>query len=149
MKTTKVKTKNLVLSAGEILHLRDLLSIKPSPTQTETISELLATALDRTMAEESLYVKICELCIDLSLPIEEEAPTYSCMLAELPKMSVVMVNNSDEVEEIEFNSGDELSEENDTEEEPFVEEEEKVVEKPKKNKRKKKSLEIDEEEQDS
>lgn len=98
----KVKTAVLSLTAGELLQLRDLLSVKPSPTQKESVSQMLASALDRVLPEESLFQKVCNACESLGLPTQDDAPSFCCVLAELPKVSVAMLTDDDEIEEIEF-----------------------------------------------
>jgi hypothetical protein len=82
---------NLKLTQFELLHLRDLMSIKLPPVGESTVSEALATAENRSFIESGLWNKVATLCTEAELPLDEEAPDYIVSLTSVPAMGVFQI----------------------------------------------------------
>ena len=110
----KVITKTMVLTLGELIHLRDLMSISLPPAMETTISQNLAQLESRMFAETSLWKKVVDLCKESDVSIESAAPNYTIAPVGLPELRVFPLESGDGMTE------EEVDEEEDGE--PDVEE---------------------------
>lgn len=72
----RVKTFELQLTAEELLHIRDMMSIILPPDGSVRLSETLASAEKRQLSESKLWSKIVSLCIEADLPVGDAAPDF-------------------------------------------------------------------------
>jgi hypothetical protein len=88
----KHETFELILTKFELLHLRDLMSVLLPPDGSQTVSEALASAEERTLIESFLWDKMSKLCKQAKLPLEGEAPDYIVAPIAAPPMGVFQIN---------------------------------------------------------
>ena len=88
----KHETFDLNLTRFELLHIRDLMGVLLPPDGTQTLSQALASAEERSLIESMLWEKISKLCKQAKLPLEAEAPDYIVAPVAPPPMGVFQVN---------------------------------------------------------
>jgi hypothetical protein len=74
----KRKTFSLKLTRFELIHLRDLLSIKMAPDLEQTISQALAAVEERPVIEAHLWRQVIAACKEAKLPLGDSAPDFVC-----------------------------------------------------------------------
>lgn len=84
----KVKTYETKLSAEELAHLRDLMSIMLPPDGSTTLSQSLAKANGNSMLEARLWSKVTDLCKQAGIPTDDEAPDYAVGVSGVPTLAV-------------------------------------------------------------
>ena len=72
----RVKTFELQLTAEELLHIRDMMSIILPPDGSVRLSETLAATEKRQLSESKLWSKVVGLCMDADLPVGDAAPDF-------------------------------------------------------------------------
>lgn len=75
----KSQYTDLMLSAAELVHLRDLFGIKIPPEMTTTLSECLAAQQQREMIETMLWQKIVAACERLGVAVGDTAPDFTIL----------------------------------------------------------------------
>lgn len=93
----KGETHTLTLSRQQLIHLRDLMSIRLPPRYTRTISADLAKAEKRVSSESKLWKAIYEICENAKISTGHDAPDFSLELAATPRLEVVQID-TDELE---------------------------------------------------
>lgn len=84
---------NLKLTKFELLHLRDLMGILLPPDGSQTLSQALASAEDRSLIESMLWEKLSKLCNEANLPLDEDAPDYIISAIAPAPLGVFQVNH--------------------------------------------------------
>jgi hypothetical protein len=84
----------LELTAPELIHLRDLLSII-SPDMSKTLSQKLSVANGMGVHEAKLWKKICTACLKARIPVGSTAPDYLATDVSQPKIDIFPLNRSD------------------------------------------------------
>lgn len=92
MSTTKNLQYSVLLSVDELIHLRDLFSVRLPPTFEHTVSTLLSAKLDKSQMESNLWDKLIELCKKAEIPVGDEAPDFAINLAGLPPMDIFEIS---------------------------------------------------------
>src|SRR5437868_2704044 len=72
----RVKTFSLTLTAEELLHVRDMMSVILPPDGSVRLSESLAASEKRPVTESKLWSKIVNLCMEAELPVGDSAPDF-------------------------------------------------------------------------
>jgi hypothetical protein len=88
MEIRKRKTFPLRLTKFELVHLRDMFSIRLPPELKQTVSQALATTEDRTMVEARLWQKLVDACREADLPLDDDAPDFICAASSAPSVGV-------------------------------------------------------------
>jgi hypothetical protein len=88
MSTTKNLQYSVSLSVDELIHLRDLFSVRLPPTFEHTVSTLLSAKLNKNQMESNLWDKLIELCKKAEIPVGDAAPDFAINLAGLPPMDI-------------------------------------------------------------
>ena len=88
----RVKITTLELAPSELIHLRDILTIKLPPDLKQTLSESLARVEDRELVEQTLWSKVTDACKEAGLPLENEAPDYVVIMTAPPELNVYPMN---------------------------------------------------------
>lgn len=84
---------NLKLTKFELLHLRDLMGILLPPDGSQTLSQALASAEERSLIESMLWEKLSKLCNEANLPLDEDAPDYIVSAIAPAPLGVFQVNH--------------------------------------------------------
>jgi len=87
------KTFQIRLSKFELLHLRDLMSICLPPEGSQTVSNSLAVAENRQLIENSLWKKISEACVNVGLPVGDDAPDYVIAPTGMTPLGVFQISS--------------------------------------------------------
>ncbi len=82
------KTSTLRLTRYEVLHLRDLFSILLPTEARQTASQALAAVEERPMVEARLWQKVLAACVELGLPVGDEAPDFVAAATSAPPVGV-------------------------------------------------------------
>lgn len=98
-KEKRVLNYDLRITKSELIHVRDLLSVKVPNDEDMTISEMIAKSEIREEADIQLWKKIVKLCKEANVAVEDEAPDYTIGITSTPKMYVFRVQNEDELYE--------------------------------------------------
>lgn len=102
-----LSTITLELTKIELVHLRDLLSIKLPPHLYKTVSQSLAEKEGRPLTETKLWNKVGYACANSGIPLNEAAPDFVIGLVNLPEMKVFEISsNPIDPQEIGENDGD-------------------------------------------
>lgn len=72
----RIKTFELVLTAEELIHVRDVMSVILPPDGSTRLSESLAAVEKRQMTESKLWGKVVNLCIEAEVPVGDSAPDF-------------------------------------------------------------------------
>ena len=86
--TKKIRSFEVKLTAEEVTHLRDLMSIMLPPDGSTTLSQSLANAEGRPMQESKLWSKIVAVCKLADIPTDNEAPDYAVGIVGAPTLAV-------------------------------------------------------------
>lgn len=90
------KTYKLILTAAQIEHVRDLLSVIINPQSGTTVSEHIARHNKRLRDERDLWDNIVAACERAKVTCGDEAPDYVIAVAP-PEVGIIRVEpNSDE-----------------------------------------------------
>lgn len=89
----KIVTFNLSMTAEELLHVRDLLSIILPPDGSVRLSESLAASEKRQASESTLWTKVANLCLEANLPVGDDAPDFAVGAVEPLVLGVFQVEN--------------------------------------------------------
>lgn len=95
-KTTQLKEDEYVLhlSAAELVHLRNLLSVTvPVQDGDQTVSDQLIAISGLQISEDALWSKVVELCKIANVPLGEQAPDYGIFLSEHPVLGIFSKND--------------------------------------------------------
>ena len=84
-------TYKLTVTAVELAHIRDLMSILLPPTGARTLSQELAIAEGRPYVDNILFKKIYEACDSANVPTGTCAPDFGLSLLEMPTITVTRV----------------------------------------------------------
>jgi hypothetical protein len=106
------KTFQIRLSKFELLHLRDLMSVALPPEGAQTVSNSLAVAENRQLIENGLWKKISEACVNVGLPMGDDAPDYVVAPTGMTPLGVFQVSSDPYAK----TSSDEDDDEEDSEE---------------------------------
>lgn len=87
------------LSRCELIHLRDILSIRLPPTFDVTLSEDLAQKTNRRMVEKTLWNKLGNACETANIALGDEAPDFVINISGPAPVNVFEVQLDPEVEE--------------------------------------------------
>ena len=98
-KTKKVKTIRLEVTAQELVHIRDLMSVALPPDGERTVSSCLALITKRQVKEGLLWKKVAAACKRNKLPIGDTAPDYFLDLCARV-IDVFPANTEDELEDV-------------------------------------------------
>jgi hypothetical protein len=74
----KRKTFSLRLTRFELIHLRDLLSIRLATELSTTVSQALASGENRPIIEAKLWQTVAAACRDAGVSLDDEAPDFVC-----------------------------------------------------------------------
>lgn len=106
------KTFQIRLSKFELLHLRDLMSISLPPEGSQTVSNSLAVAENRQLIENGLWKKISEACINVGLPVGDDAPDYVIAPTGMTPLGVFQISSDPYAKPSDDEDNDEDDEEN-------------------------------------
>jgi hypothetical protein len=87
------KTFQIRLSKFELLHLRDLMSVALPPEGSQTVSNSLAVAENRQLIENGLWKKISEACVNVGLPVGDDAPDYVIAPSGMTPLGVFQISS--------------------------------------------------------
>jgi hypothetical protein len=107
------KTFQIRLSKFELLHLRDLMSVALPPEGSQTVSNSLAVAENRQLIENGLWKKISEACVNVGLPVGDDAPDYVIAPSGMTPLGVFQISSDPYAK---TSSEDEDDDEDDSEE---------------------------------
>ncbi len=93
----------LELTRAELLHVRDLFSVKLPPEMANSVSQVLAESQGRSLIESSLWNKLTKQFVAARVPTGDSAPDFVVAVAGTPTIGVFQVDHSAEGEE---SSGD-------------------------------------------
>lgn len=96
---TPQPTWELRLTKTQLVHLRDLLSILLPPDGSRTVSQALAAAEARVVAETQLWSDVSQLCRKAKIPVNKEAPDFVVMTTGAPQLDVVRIMEDPYAEE--------------------------------------------------
>lgn len=85
------KTYTLNVTAVELAHIRDLMSVLLPPSGERTLSQELAIAEGRPYIDSVLFKKIYTVCGTADVPTGAAAPDFGLTLAEVPGIVVTRV----------------------------------------------------------
>ena len=91
-KTSTKKVEEAVqlsITIDELTFLRDLMSVMMPPDGQITAAKVLAQLTESEESEESLWLKIFDLCENSGVPVGENAPDY--LIAQTMGLSVYQV----------------------------------------------------------
>lgn len=122
----KQKTFALRLTKFELIHLRDLFSIRLPPELKQTISQKLADVEERVMIEARLWQKLVASFVEAELPVDDDAPDFICSTSSVPSIGVFRLAHepNQQPEESDGCNPFEVNEDDDSEEEDDVDEDE-------------------------
>lgn len=125
------KTFVLKLTKFELMHMRDLFSVKLPPELTTTVSQALAKVENRPIIEAALWLKLSKSCREAKLPLNDDAPDYIVAGSASPPIGVFLLasESADDQDEHAVEEGTSM----------FPEAEEKVEEPKKKPKARKRA----------
>ena len=86
-----IKKHSLMLTTTQLVHLRDLLSVCPSPNVPRTVSQIMAENEQRPIAELQLWSKVEMLCGDAGVPLGDDAPDFMMVMIRPPELTVLRV----------------------------------------------------------
>jgi len=81
----------LELTAVELAHIRDLMSILLPPSGTRTMSQELAINESRPYVDSLLFKKVFAACDAAGVPTGCAAPDFGLTLAEMPAIAVMRI----------------------------------------------------------
>lgn len=84
----KRQTFKVKLTQFELVHLRDLFNVRLPPDLTQTISQALALAEERSLVEARLWSKLVEVMREAAVPLDDDAPDFVCAASAPPPVSV-------------------------------------------------------------
>ena len=87
----KVRTWQVSLTQVELVHIRDLFSVKLPPDLNTTLSQALANSQDRTLIEASLWQKFLSTCREAKLPVGDDSPDFVIVPTAPPPLMVFEV----------------------------------------------------------
>lgn len=91
----RLKIFELKLTADELAHFRDLMSIMLPPDGTTTLSQSLAKVnQQKTMVEAKLWAKLVEKCKEADVPTDDEAPDYAVGVSGVPTLAVFSLQHT-------------------------------------------------------
>lgn len=84
----------------ELLHLRDLFSVKLPASLAETVSQKLASSQSRPLIEARLWEKIADACEEAKVPLGDDAPDFVVsVVPHVPDIAVFQVSDAPASEE--------------------------------------------------
>ena len=86
-KTTKKRLSSLELNDLELIHIRDVLSVR-LPGIPATVSSALAMLEDRDELEVALWSKVTALCADRGIDLDDDAPDFGISYVSQPRLMV-------------------------------------------------------------
>ena len=84
-------THSLTLTPLELLHLRDLFSVKLPPELKMTVSQMLAAAEERPLIETALWNKVAQACKSAKVPLDDAAPDFAVIPNGPPSCGVYRI----------------------------------------------------------
>lgn len=92
----KLSTYPVNLTRFELIHLRDMFSVKLPPSMDVTLSEALAESQRRPLVETKLWQKLARACTKAGVPIEDEAPDFTILPSAPCPLGVYQVEADDD-----------------------------------------------------
>jgi len=92
-------SQQVTLTKHELVHLRDLLGMILT-VEGVTISQALASATNRTITEGRLWSKVKNACINVGVPVEDDAPDYVVSSSGPPKLNVFRLEMQEQGESL-------------------------------------------------
>lgn len=89
----------LELTRAELLHVRDLFSVKLPPEMASSVSQVLAESQGRSLVESSLWNKLTKQFVAARVPTGDSAPDFVVAVAGTPTIGVFQVDHSADGEE--------------------------------------------------
>lgn len=90
----KLTVCQLDLTAVELAHIRDLMSVLLPPLGTRTLSQELAISEGRPYIDVVLFEKVYAACKTIGVPTGANAPDFGLVLAETPSIIVTRVQTT-------------------------------------------------------
>lgn len=79
----------------ELLHLRDLFSVKLPASLVETVSQKLASSQSRPLVEARLWKKIADACVEAKVLLGDDAPDFVVsVVPHVPDIAVFQVSDA-------------------------------------------------------
>jgi len=87
----RVNTFRVNLTRNELIHLRDVFSVTVPLDRDSTVSQMLATATNRSIVESGVWHKIATACVRAEIPVGDSAPDYVVVSVAQPQLNVMQV----------------------------------------------------------